>query len=129
VRPDAWPDSRIAEVWDQFDQGTQRAVLRLVRSARGNNLAGSRAGEEEGGATGELGATGALGGANGHPAARSGRSLVLWGDRDPWYPPALAGAYAAVLGGASVERLPDAGHWPWLDRPDVVETVARFMED
>ena len=33
VRDDAWPDARVATVWDQFDQGTQRAILRLVRSA------------------------------------------------------------------------------------------------
>ena len=33
VRDDAWPDERVATVWDQFDQGTQRAILRLVRSA------------------------------------------------------------------------------------------------
>ena len=32
VREDAWPDKRVAEVWEQFDQGTQRAILRLVRS-------------------------------------------------------------------------------------------------
>jgi pimeloyl-ACP methyl ester carboxylesterase len=36
---------------------------------------------------------------------------------------------AGALGGeARVEHLPDAGHWPWLDRPDVVETVCDFLE-
>ena len=24
-------------------------------------------------------------------------------------------------------HLDDAGHWPWLDRPDLVETVAGFL--
>ena len=37
VREDAWPDARVATVWDQFDQGTQRAILRLVRSAPENS--------------------------------------------------------------------------------------------
>ncbi|MBV9806982.1 MAG: alpha/beta fold hydrolase, partial [Solirubrobacterales bacterium] len=32
-RADAWSEERIAAVWRQFDQGTQRAILRLVRSA------------------------------------------------------------------------------------------------
>ena len=32
VRPEAWTEERITTVWDQFDQGTQRAILRLVRS-------------------------------------------------------------------------------------------------
>ena len=41
VRADAWPDSRVATVWDQFDQGTQRAILRLVRSAGEINLGSS----------------------------------------------------------------------------------------
>src|SRR5205823_6532458 len=31
--PNAWPDARIASIWQQFDQGTQRAILRLYRSA------------------------------------------------------------------------------------------------
>jgi pimeloyl-ACP methyl ester carboxylesterase len=26
-----------------------------------------------------------------------------------------------------VARLPDAGHWPWLDRPDVIDAVAAFF--
>lgn len=28
----AWPDERLAAVWEQFDQGTQRALLRLART-------------------------------------------------------------------------------------------------
>jgi pimeloyl-ACP methyl ester carboxylesterase len=101
VRQDAWPDARIAEVWEQFDQGTQRAILRLVRSA--NTL--------------------------GTPPSAHAPGLILWGERDPWYPPALADAYGAYLPGARVERLPDAGHWPWLDRGDLVERVATFLEE
>lgn len=30
--PEAWPRARLDAVWDQFDQGTQRAILRLYRS-------------------------------------------------------------------------------------------------
>jgi pimeloyl-ACP methyl ester carboxylesterase len=53
---------------------------------------------------------------------------VVWGDRDPYIPASFADAYAAALGGpAEVLHLPDAGHWPWLDRPDVVGTVADFL--
>jgi len=101
VREDAWPDTRVAEVWEQFDQGTQRAILRLVRSAN----------------------------AHGTPPTTAAPGLILWGDRDPWYPPALADAYKTHLPGARVERLPDAGHWPWLDRGDLVERVATFLEE
>jgi pimeloyl-ACP methyl ester carboxylesterase len=102
VREDAWPDARVEIVWDQFDQGTQRAILRLVRSANG-----------------------AL------PTAvmPAPPTLIVWGERDPWYPPALADAYAAHIPGARVERLADAGHWPWLDRTDLVDRVAAFLEE
>ena len=33
ARPEAWSDARVDAIWDQFDQGTQRAILRLWRSA------------------------------------------------------------------------------------------------
>jgi pimeloyl-ACP methyl ester carboxylesterase len=49
--------------------------------------------------------------------------LVVWGDRDPWLSPGLAEPYAARLAHATLERA-DAGHWPWLDRPELVEQVA-----
>jgi len=103
VREDAWPEPRIAAVWDQFDQGTQRAILRLVRDAAARRPPSERTTLEV-------------------PA------LIIWGERDPWYPPALADAYAAGLPGARTERLPDAGHWPWLDRGDLVDRVAAFLE-
>ena len=56
-------------------------------------------------------------------------ALIVWGERDPWYPPALADAYAAHLPRRELERLSDAGHWPWLDRGDLVERVATFLEE
>jgi pimeloyl-ACP methyl ester carboxylesterase len=160
VNPDAWPDSRVAAVWDQFDQGTQRAILRLVRSGTGN-MVRVVAGTEEGGEAGAAGRGGPSRGRAGRAAepggpsqGRAGRAaepggpsqgragpprggngapppapaLIVWGERDPWYPPALAGAYAERLPRATVDRIPDAGHWPWLDRPDVVERVTRFLE-
>jgi haloalkane dehalogenase len=111
VREDAWPDARIAEVWEQFDQGTQRAILRLVRSA------GARREPPD------------AHDPNTHAPSTRAPALILWGERDPWYPPALADAYAAHLPGARVERLSDAGHWPWLDRGDLIERVATFLED
>ena len=101
VEPDAWPDARIAAVWDQFDQGTQRAILRLVRSARDDVI--------------------------GSGGPRPPSALILWGEADPWYPPAGADTYAARLPGATVERIAGAGHWPWLDRPEVVDHVASLL--
>ena len=107
VRPlDAWPDARIAAVWEQFDQGTQRAILRLVRSA-GDDV---------------------IGGGPRPPLPAVATTAIVWGVEDPWYPPALADAYAARLPGATIERVAGAGHWPWLDRPEVVDRVASLLE-
>jgi pimeloyl-ACP methyl ester carboxylesterase len=106
VRPDAWSAERIAAVWEQFDQGTQRATLRLQRSVDERHLAAAG-----------TGLTGLQ-----RPA------LVIWGERDPWLNPAFAHAYAAHLPRAALELVADAGHWPWLDQPAVIELVAEFLD-
>jgi pimeloyl-ACP methyl ester carboxylesterase len=99
--PEAWLDS----VLDHFDQGTQRAILRLYRSAPPEELA--RAGA-------------AL-----HRLTMP--ALVVWGLRDPYFPTRFAGEYARALPHAELLELPDAGHWWWLDRPDAVERVVGFL--
>jgi pimeloyl-ACP methyl ester carboxylesterase len=98
--PDAWIDSVLAH----FDQGTQRAILRLYRSSPPERLAA--AGER----LGELGVP----------------SLVVWGMRDPYIPARFGEAYADVLGGELLE-LADAGHWAWIDRPDAIDRVVEFL--
>lgn len=103
VEESAWTPARLDAVWSQLDQGTQRAVLRLVRSAEENMV-----GADENDTMPPI--------------------TLLWGEDDPWYPPALADAYATRLPGARVERIAGAGHWPWLDRPEVVERVAALLE-
>jgi len=99
--PDAWLDS----VLEHFEQGTQRAILRLYRSGSPEVLA----------------AAGARLGSLHMPA------LVVWGMQDPYIPARFARAYADVLPNAELLELPDAGHWPWLDRPDLIERVASFL--
>jgi pimeloyl-ACP methyl ester carboxylesterase len=105
VSAQAWPDDRIDAVWQQFDQGTQRAILRLYRAADERRLTSAGAG---------LGVLDV-------PAR------VIWGQRDPWLAPALGEAYADALPQATLERVPDAGHWPWLDQPELIERVAQFL--
>jgi pimeloyl-ACP methyl ester carboxylesterase len=100
------PPAFVDDVVRFFDVGTQRSILKLYRSSPPAVLA----------------AAGAQLGTLTCPA------LVIWGDRDPYVKPRFAEAYAAALGGdADVVHLPNAGHWPWHDRPDVVETVADFV--
>jgi pimeloyl-ACP methyl ester carboxylesterase len=107
VNANPLPEEHIRSVLDHFDYGTQRAIIKLLRSASPAELA--RAGER----LGEIAA----------PA------LVVWGERDPYFPSSFAEDYAAALGGeAEVLRLADAGHYPWLDRPELVERVVDFLE-
>jgi pimeloyl-ACP methyl ester carboxylesterase len=97
----------VAELaWPHFDQGTQRAILRLYRGAdpavlqaAGSDLGGLRA-----------------------PA------LVVWGEEDPYLPMRFADAYAAALGGpAEVLLVPGGGHWAWRERADVLARIAVFL--
>jgi pimeloyl-ACP methyl ester carboxylesterase len=96
----------VERIWERFDHGTQRAILKLYRSAPAEELgrAGRRLAEIR------------------CPA------LVLWGALDPYIASAFAHEYAGALAGETrLELIDDASHWPWLDRPDVVDTVVRFL--
>jgi pimeloyl-ACP methyl ester carboxylesterase len=102
----AIPERDLREMYVTLDFGTQRAILKLFRSVGPGTLASA------GARLGELDA----------PA------LIVWGALDPFVPVEAALQYAEALGGeCELELLQDAGHWPWLDRPDVVETVAGFL--
>jgi pimeloyl-ACP methyl ester carboxylesterase len=99
--PDTWLDS----VLDHFDQGTQRAILKLYRSSPPDALA--RAGLDLG--------------------RLDMPALVVWGLRDPYIPGRFAAEYARALPNAELLELPDAGHWWWLDRPDAIDRVVEFL--
>lgn len=105
VNREVFSERRVRSVWEQFDQGTQRAILRLHRATSEHDLAQ---------AGGELGSLRM-------PA------LVLWGEHDPWLSVELADTYAKRLPGATVQRVADAGHWPWLERPQTAEQIAEFV--
>jgi pimeloyl-ACP methyl ester carboxylesterase len=101
----SWSEQQIAELWRQFDQGTQRAILRLYRDATPQRLAE----------------------AGGNLSALEMPGLVLWGGRDPWLAPELGEQYADRLGNSTLEQLPEGRHWPWLDDPAAVDRVAEFV--
>jgi pimeloyl-ACP methyl ester carboxylesterase len=103
--PGPMPDEWIDSVLDHFDQGTQRAILRLYRSSPPSVLAA--AGE----ALGRL----------------QMPALVVWGMKDPYVPGRFGGEYARALPNAELLELPDAGHWPWLDRPDTLDRIVEFV--
>jgi pimeloyl-ACP methyl ester carboxylesterase len=92
-------------VWDHLDRGTFDAMLRLYRSAPPERLAA--AGER-------LGSIAA-------PA------LVIWGMRDRYLPGRFGAAFAERLPNSELVELPHAGHWPWIDAPEEVDRVIRFL--
>jgi pimeloyl-ACP methyl ester carboxylesterase len=94
-----------ASVVRHLDLGTERALLRLLRSADPALLAAAGA---------DLGRI-------------SAPALVLAGARDPWIAPRFAAGYAATLGDATLETIEDAGHWPWIERPEVGERMIRHL--
>jgi pimeloyl-ACP methyl ester carboxylesterase len=89
------------EVLRHFDHGTQRAILKLYRSASTNLVALD---------------------------AIEAPALVVWGERDRYLDPAWASRVAAALGGpAEVVTVSGAGHWPWIEAPETVQRVADFL--
>ena len=89
----------------EFDQGTQRAVLRLYRASPPEVL--GRHGE----GLGEVRC----------PA------LIEWPTRDPYIGAEFGQQLADALGGEVQLQSVDAGHYPWLDRPEIVDRVAGFI--
>lgn len=100
------PEAFVASVAEHFDLGTERATLALLRSADPELLAQAGA---------NLGAIGAP-------------SLVLWGEQDPYIPVRFGAGYAAALGDATLEVVPDAGHWPWIDRPELSARIVAHLD-
>jgi len=103
----AAPDGFAEAALRHFDQGTQRAILRLYRSAPEPSLAAAGR---------ELSSLGM-------PA------LIVCGARDPYISPRFGDQYADELPYARVVHVEDAGHWPWLDRPDLLDRIATFLEE
>jgi pimeloyl-ACP methyl ester carboxylesterase len=105
--------------WSRHDPAFVEQVTTQLRDRRGTTaiLDLYRSGDPE-----RLAAAGERLGAISAPA------LVAWGMRDRYLPPFLGPAYAARLPDSRLVELPEAGHWPWLESPDLVARVIRFLE-
>lgn len=99
------PASLIDLVWRGRPAGSWPQMLALYRSADPERLAAAGA---------------AL-------AGIEAPALVIWGPQDPYIPGSFGRAYAERLPNAELVELEGAGHWPWLDRPEVIDRVARFV--
>jgi pimeloyl-ACP methyl ester carboxylesterase len=104
ARPEIWTEERVAAVWTQFDQGTQRAILRLYRSIDPNGQAVDALGET------------------------TAPVLILWGEQDTWLSATPARELAAALPDANFADDPQAGHWPWLETREAAVRIATFLQ-
>lgn len=89
-----------------MDRGTLEAVLRLYRSAPEEDLA--RAGRSLGSLTCP--------------------TLIVWPDRDRYIGEEFGTAYAEALPDAELLEVPGAGHWPWRERPELIDRIVSFLE-
>jgi 2-hydroxymuconate-semialdehyde hydrolase len=57
-------------------------------------------------------------------------TLFLWGEADAFAPPSRGHDVAARMADARMEVITDAGHLPWLDRPDTIAAALDgFLRD
>ncbi|MEZ5073900.1 MAG: alpha/beta hydrolase [Solirubrobacterales bacterium] len=99
------PEPMIDAIWEGWDAGTRRAVLALYRSADPDVL------EAAGGRLGEL----------------HGPALVVWGEGDPYISAADGRVFERRLSDVRFRLVERAGHWPWIDRPELIGEVNRFL--
>lgn len=105
ARPGPLPEEMVEAMWSHWRRGTWPAMLRLYRSADPEVL--DAAGERLG--------------------ALVCPALVLWASRDPYIPAEYGRRLAARLGDAELEEVAGAGHWPWIDRPELVGRTLSFL--
>jgi pimeloyl-ACP methyl ester carboxylesterase len=101
------PGELIERMLTYWDAGMAGSILALYRSADRGVLAAAGKG---------LGAIRC-------PA------LILWGELDPYIGPADGRAFERQLPGARFAAVERAGHWPWIDRPELVDEVVAFLDD
>jgi len=101
--PRRLPGPLVDRMHEDLDRATRRAILRLYRSAD-------------------------------DPAGEAPRlvealrpldlpTLVIWGERDPYVPAALAERQRQAFPSAEVHVLEQSGHWPFVDRSERVEEL------
>ena len=96
---------RVEPVMREFDHGTQRAILRLYRSAPPEVLAA--AGRDLGRIECPV--------------------LVLWGERDPYIDPAFGERMARCFPNQEFGKASAVGHWPWLGSDEARDRILRFL--
>ena len=106
--PRGLPKPFIDGMYDNYDGGTRRAILKLYR------------------ATNDLGAAADAAQAALKPLDLD--CLVIWGKRDPYISWRFADQQRETFPRADIVYLEDSGHWPFIDNPQAVtDTLIPFL--
>lgn len=109
AEPRGLPRDFLDEMFDNYDRETRAAVLDLYRSAKD------------------------LGGRADKVASQLAMAdipaLVVWGSRDHYLNASFASRQREAFPSAEVHLVPDSGHWPFIDSPEVCEALLlAFLE-
>jgi pimeloyl-ACP methyl ester carboxylesterase len=100
ANPKGLPPEFVDQMYDNYDRGTRRAVLKLYRAT-----------PDPGDAADEVGKA---------IKALNKPALVVWGMADPFLPGKYADQQADFFDVKKTVKLPESGHWPFQDDPDAV---------
>jgi len=109
AEPRGLPREFLDEMFDNYDRETRSAVLDLYRSAK-----------DIGGRAEEVAA---------QLAAADIPALVVWGAKDHYLSASFASRQREAFPSAEVHVVPDSGHWPFVDSPEVCSALLlAFLE-
>ncbi len=110
AEPRGLPREFLDEMFDNYDRDTRAAVLDLYRSAKD---LGDRADEVAR-----------------RLADADIPALVVWGSKDHYLNASFASRQREAFPSAEVHLVPDSGHWPFIDSPEVCRSLlVAFLED
>jgi pimeloyl-ACP methyl ester carboxylesterase len=102
----AMPRSIVHRAQESFSRDdTRRAILALYRSADTQVL------DEIGAGLSDFQAP----------------TLLLWADRDRYIGRDYGPRWAQRFPNATLEEVPGAGHWSWVDRPELIDRTVEFL--
>ncbi len=108
--PKGLPPEFVDQMYDNYDRGTRRTVLKLYRATPDPG----EAAEEVGKAI----------------KALNKPALVIWGMKDPFLPGKYADVQADYFDVKNTVKLPESGHWCYQDDPDGVrEALVPFLRE
>jgi pimeloyl-ACP methyl ester carboxylesterase len=110
ANPKGLPPAFVDQMYDNYDRGTRRTVLKLYRATPDPG----ESAEEVGKAI----------------KALNKPALVIWGMKDPFLPGKYADQQAEFFDVKKTVKLPDSGHWCFQDDPEAVkEALVPFLRE